>query len=389
MRAGGTGSAGPPGATTVVEGATTVVEVDSGRLLRRFIDLPFDLYRHDPHWVPPLRRDERRRFDPAHNPFLQHARMQLWLAERSGRTVGRVAAIHDRLHDQRFAERTAWFGFFEAADAATAAALLGRVEQWAREVGLDRVRGPANPSLNESAGLLVDGFGPPYVLMPYNPPSYAGFVEGAGYGRVKDLFAWDIDLTAPLSERVGRVAERVRDRHGIVIRPADMRRFREELQTLKHIYRTAWQDNWGFVPPTDAEIDQLAADLRPIADPELVLFAEMRGEPVGCAVSIPDLNQVLARMAGRLWPFGVVHFLRRRQIVRRARMLLLGVVPEARRLGLYPLLMLEAHRRGASRGYTRGEVGWTLEDNHLVNAGIAAAGGRPYRTYRLYEKPLG
>lgn len=368
--------------------APAIVAVDSRRLLGRFIELPFELYRRDPHWVPPLRRDEWRRFDASHNAFLEHARIDLWLAERHGVSVGRVAAIHDRRHDERFGERTGWFGFFEAADADTAAALLGRVEQWARDQGLDRVRGPANPSLNESAGLLVDGFGPPYVLMPYNPPSYASFVEAAGYARAKDLFAWEIDMTAPLSERVVRVAERVRDRHGITIRPADLRRFRDELQTLKQIYRTAWEDNWGFVPPTDAEIDQLAVELRPIADAELVLFAEMRGEPVGCAVAIPDLNQVLARMRGSLWPFGVLHFLRRRQIVHRARMLLLGVVPEARRLGLYPLLMVEAHRRAVARGYTRGEVGWTLEDNDLVNAGIAAAGGRRYRTYRLYEKPL-
>jgi len=180
----------------------------------------------------------------------------------------------------------------------------------------------------------------------------------------------------------------VRDRHGITIRTVNLKKFDEELEILKVLYRAAWADNWGFVPPTDAEIRQLAVDLRPVADAELLLFAEMQGEPVACAVSIPDVNQVLARMNGRLLPFGVFHFLRRKQIVTRARMLLLGVLPSARKLGLYPLLISEARARAVRAGYTRGEVGWTLEDNVLINAGIEAAGGRRTKVYRLYEKPV-
>jgi GNAT superfamily N-acetyltransferase len=247
-----------------------------------------------------------------------------------------------------------------------------------------------NPSLHEAVGLLIEGFDdPPAALMPYNPPSYGAFVEGAGYGKVKDLYAWDMDVTAPLPERLTRISERVRRRHGISVRPADLSRFDAELDILKVIYREAWADNWGFVPPTDAEIRQLATDLRPVADSELVLFAEVNGEPVACAVSIPDVNQVLKRMNGRLLPFGVVHFLRRRQIIRRVRMLMLGVLPKVRRLGLYPLLIAEATERAARRGYTRAELGWTLEDNDLINAGIEATGARRSKTYRLYEKPLG
>jgi GNAT superfamily N-acetyltransferase len=168
----------------------------------------------------------------------------------------------------------------------------------------------------------------------------------------------------------------------------DLKRFDSELEILKTVYRAAWSENWGFVPPTDAEIRQLAVELRPIVEPELVLFAEMAGKPVGCAVSIPDVNQVLRRMNGRLFPFGVLHFLRRRRITTRVRMLLLGVMPEVRRLGLYPLLMAEARRRTAALGYRRAEVGWTLEDNDAVNAGIEAAGGRRSKTYRLYEQRL-
>ncbi len=370
--------------------ACRVVAVESASQRRAFVELPYRLYAGDPHFVPPLRRDEHRRFDAKHNPFLEHASMRQWLAMDGERVVGRIAAIDDRLHDEVHGERVTWFGFFEAMNAEVARSLLSAVEKHAARSGSTAVRGPVNPSLHEAAGLLVDGFDDdPYVLMSYNPRTYPAFVEGAGYGTVKDLFAWEMDVSAPLPERLTRIADRVRNRFGITIRPVNLKRFDEELEILKAIYRAAWSDNWGFVPPTDAEIRQLAVDLKPVADPELVLFAEMHGEPIGCAVSIPDVNQVLKRMNGRLLPFGVFHYLRRTAIVTRARMLLLGVLPKARKLGLYPLLIAEAKARASRRGYLCGEVGWTLDDNQLINAGIEAAGGRRSKVYRLYEKPVG
>ena len=369
--------------------ACRIVPVDSRRRRRQFVDLPYSLYAQDPNFVPPLRRDEHRRFDQRHNPFLDHAAISCWLAEDDSRVVGRIAAIDDRLHNEVHHELVTWFGFFEACNAGVARRLLDEVEAHAASRTCAVVRGPVSPSMHEAAGLLVDGFAdPPCVLMPYNPPSYAGFIESAGYGKVKDLFAWELDLTRPLPDRVARIADRVRDRHGISIRCVDLKQFDAELNILKHIYRAAWADNWGFVPPTDAEIRQLAVDLRPVADRDLVLFAEMRGEPVGCAVSIPDLNQVLKRMKGRLLPTGIWHFLRRRSIVTRGRMLMLGVLPKVRRIGLYPLLIAEARARGVRAGLTRAEVGWTLEDNTAINAGIEAAGGRLYKTYRVYEKRI-
>jgi hypothetical protein len=366
-----------------------VVPVTTARLRRQFVELPYSLYGRETPWVPPLRRDELKRLSARHNPFLSHAAMDLWIARENGRVTGRIAAIEDRLHNEIHGERVTWFGFFEARDAPTAAALLRVVEERARARGSAVVRGPANPSLNESAGLLVDAFDePPYVLMPYNPPSYPAFIEASGYRKVKDLLAWDLDATAPMGERIARLAERVKRRHGIAIRPLDMRQFDRDLDAMQTIYRAAWSDNWGFVPPTDAEIRQLAVDFKPVLDPDVVLFAEVAGRPVGCGVAIPDLNQVLGRMRGRLLPFGLVHFLRRRSIVNRARVVLLGVLSELRGTGLYPLLVAELFRRGAAR-YRRAELSWTLEDNHEINAGIEAVGGRRYKTYRLYEKPLG
>ncbi|MGC4085312.1 MAG: hypothetical protein QM736_25120 [Vicinamibacterales bacterium] len=366
-----------------------IVLVDSRATRQMFVELPYTMYKADPNFVPQLRRDEHRRFDPRHNAFLGHAEMTRWIALDGDRVVGRVAAIDDCLHNDVHRESITWFGFFEATSPEVTKQLLDTVETHARRRGSRAVRGPVNPSLHEAAGVLVDGFDDsPYALMAYNPRHYAPYVEGAGYAKVKDLYSWDIDLRAPLPERIVRIAERVRDRFGITVRPVSLDRFDAELEILKALYREAWAGNWGFVPPTDEEIRQLAVELRPIADPDIVLFAEMRGEPVGCAVSIPDVNQILKRMNGRLLPFGVIHFLRRRRIVNRARMLMLGVVPKVRRLGLYPLLIAESAARGVRNGYLAAEVGWTLEDNALINAGIEAAGGRRTKVYRLYEKPL-
>jgi GNAT superfamily N-acetyltransferase len=371
------------------QGAAAIVPAAGPRLVKQFVELPYELYAGDPHWIPPLRRDEYRRLSPRHNPFLAHAEMALFLATRNGRVAGRIAAIQDRAHDEFHHERLAWFGFFEATDAAAAASLLSAVETWARPRGCTAVRGPVNPSLNESAGLLVDAFDDdPYLLMPYNPPAYASYIEGAGYAKIKDLLAWGFDLAAPVGERVARLADRVRARHGVTVRRANMRAYDEDLALIVRIYREAWQRNWGFVPPTDAEMKQLAADLKPIIDPDLVLFAEIAGRPVGCVVTLPDVNQVLKKMNGRLWPFGLFHFLNRKAIIDRVRLVMLGVVEECRRVGLYPLLIAEVYRRAAAHGYRRGEASWTLEDNDAINAGIVAAGGRRSKTYRIYEKPL-
>jgi hypothetical protein len=368
---------------------SAIVPVETARHLSEFVELPYRLYAGHPHWVPPLRRDERRRFSRQHNAFLQHADMRLWLLRDRGRITGRIAAIDDRRHNEHHDERVTWFGFFEAEDAAAAQALLGIVEQHAHSRGSTAVRGPANPSLNESAGLLIDAFdADPCILMPYNPPDYPGFIEQSGYAKKKDLLAWSLDLTVPLGERITMAAARARRRHRITVRTVELSHFERDLAVVLEIYRAAWSDNWGFVPPTEAEVRQLAADLRPILDPHLILVAEQAGRPVGCAVAIPDANQLLKRLNGHLLPFGVFHFLRRRSIITAARALLLGVAREFRRTGVYPLLVEELHRRGVARGYTRGELSWTLEDNNAVNAGIEAAGGVRHKTYRLYEKPV-
>jgi hypothetical protein len=252
-----------------VQDGLTIVEAAGARLVKAFVELPYRLYAGHPHWIPELRRDMHRRLSPRHNPFLAHADMKLFLAMRSGRVCGRVAAIEDHAHNEFHHERLAWFGFFEAEDAATASALLNAAGEWGRRRGCSTLRGPANPSLNESCGLLIDGFDDdPYLLMPYNPPVYAQYVEAAGFAKVKDLWAWDFDIRKPVGERIARMAARVTKRHNVTVRHVNMRDYDADLARMVSVYRAAWEANWGFVPPTDAEMKQLATDLKPIVDPD-------------------------------------------------------------------------------------------------------------------------
>jgi GNAT superfamily N-acetyltransferase len=360
--------------------------------LKRFIKHPFEKYRSDPHWVPPLLMDERQKFDPKKNPFFEHARMELFLAERNGEILGRVAAIDDDLYNRTHGDNIAFFGFFEASDQATAEALLAHVEGWARLLGRDSVRGPMNPSLNEGAGFQIDAFGTdPFVMMPYNPPEYPHYVEAAGYRKVKDLYAWMFDTSWGAPERITRLAHRVSKRHDdLVVRPANMKRFRAELETLKRIYsEEAWGETWGFVRYTDAEFERLAGELRLIADPDIVLFAELSGQTAGVAVGLPDANQLFKRMRGRLFPFGVFHFLNRKRIIDQMRLPILGVMPEYRNKGFDLVLMHEIYERGMAKGYKRCECSWVLEDNQAINHAIEAGGAKVYKTYRIYQKQIG
>jgi len=357
--------------------------------LKRFIKYPFRRYRQDPHWVPPLLIGEWEKFNPKKNPFYQHARVELFLAERDGEVVGRIAAIDDDKHNQTHAENLAFFGFFEADDQAAAEALLTRVEDWARWLGRDSVRGPANPSMNDGAGFQIDAFDTdPFIMMPYNPPEYPHYVEAAGYQKIKDLYAWLAWASDGLSEKIERVAQRARKRYNPVVRPADMKRFKEEVNILKRIYNEAWERNWGFVRYTEAEFDHLASELKLIIDPEVALIIELDGEVAGVAIGLPDVHQLFKRMRGRLLPFGIFHFLNRKKIIDQGRVAILGLMPEYRNKGLEAVLIDEMYKRGVARGYKRGELSWVLEDNTTMNRAIEAAGAKLYKTYRIYQKEM-
>ena len=369
---------------------TEIRSVAGKRDFKQFIGYQYDRNRDDPRFIPPLRLGEIDKLTPRKNPFFAHADVELLLAFRNGRVAGRVAAIDDHLHNQTHGDNVAMFGFFEADDAAAARALLSRVETWAKARGRAAVRGPLNPSLNESAGLLVDGFdSDPMLMMPRNPREYAAFIEGAGYAKIKDLYAWLYDLRREVDPLIERFAARVKKESGITARPFDLKEFASETERLREIYCGAWEQNWGFVAPTSEEFKRIATEMKPIFDPRLAVLAEAGGRPIACAVALPDINQALRGTDGRLFPLGLIRLLGRRFIVDQIRLLLLGVLPAYRNAGIFALLISELGTLVRTKtDYKRVEFSWVLEDNDAINNAVARLGAVRYQTYRIYQKAI-
>jgi GNAT superfamily N-acetyltransferase len=368
-----------------------IAPVRSPRDLDAFIRLPWRLYKDDKNWVPPLVSSERKMLDPARNPFWRRAEAEHFLASREGRLVGRVSAVENRAHNEFHQEKTGFWGYFESEDdPAVAAALFDAAAGWLRGRGLSRMLGPANPSLNDPCGLLVDGFKwPPFVLMTYNPPSYVKLVEGAGFSKAMDLWAYIIPATDLVRDKIDRVAAAVQERAEVVIRPVDLARFDEELDLIKTVYNNAWVKNWGFVPMTDEEIQFAADDMKAILLPGLSYVAELRGRPVGFAFALPDINHALKRCDGSLFPFGWIYFLKfMLKKIPTFRLVALGVAREHQSLGIGTLFYHKFIEEGLRLGYKAAELSWVLETNDLMNRPIRAMGAKPYKTYRLYERPL-
>ena len=369
----------------------SVIPVRSGDQREAFIRLPWRLYRGDPNWVPPLLLDVRGMLDEDEHPFHRHSEVQLFLALRDGVPVGRVAAIHNRRHVEHHDEPVGFFGFFESErDDATAAALLDAAAGWLRERGLEVVRGPTSFSTNEEAGLLIEGFDrPPVVLMPYHLPYYRDLIEGQGFEEARTLVAYwhEADDVPPRLERAEGL---VRRRYpGISVRGLRMEEFDREIERIRAIYNAAWSDNWGFVPMTDEEFRHMAKDLKPVVDPDLALIAEDGdGRPVGFALSLPDFNQALRHADGRLFPFGLLKILWHRRDISRIRVITLGLVEEYRGRGIDALFYLETFRRGFEKGFHQGEFSWILEDNEAMCRPLERFGARVYKRYRIYDRPL-
>jgi GNAT superfamily N-acetyltransferase len=357
--------------------------------LEAFVALPYGLHRGDPGWTPMLRRDVRAALDPARNPVFEHAERELFLVRRGGRVVGRVAAIHDRLHDETHSDRVGFFGFLESVDdPAVAGALFDAAAEWLRARGRDTLRGPLSPSINDEAGLLVDGFDTPSVLMmPHNPRHYPALVEGAGFRKAKDLLAFESTHTK-LPDRLVAATDVVGRRDGVTCRRIDMKRFSAEVALVKELFNAGWEKNWGFVPLTDREVEHLAGQLKPLVVPDLVVFAEREGQPIGFAAAVPDVNVALrANPSGRLFP-GILKVLWASRRITRLRVLLLGVLPDWQGRAVDALLYRHIWESGRARGYDWAEAGWVLEDNQPMINGLTRMGFRPYKTYRIYERPI-
>jgi GNAT superfamily N-acetyltransferase len=370
--------------------AVRVEAVTTKRDFNTFIKLPWKIYRGDPHWVPPLIMDQKNLLDTAKNPFFAHSEIQNFLAWQDGRAVGRISAVIDNNYNDFQSEKTGFFGFFESVDSKpVAASLISAAGNWLKERRMERLLGPANPSTNDTLGLLVDAFDQPPVLhMPYNPDYYPGLLEEAGCLKAKDLYAYYMEDITPLADKVRRVADIIRKRNNITIRPVNMKRLLKEIDLIKVIYNDAWTPNWGFVPWTDEELEHLAQELKQAVIPELVLFAFVDGEPAGFSLALPDMNQALIHANGRLLPFGLLKILWHSRHIDLLRVLAMGVRRKYQRLGIDAVFYYETYTRGTARGFHKGEFSWILEDNLAIRNTMENLGARIYKTYRMYERML-
>lgn len=357
---------------------------------RAFIKFQWKPYVGNAYWVPPLLMDRRKLIDRKHNPFYRHASMELFLAEREGKIVGRIGAIVNDNHNTQHQENIGFFGFFECIDdQAVANALFDAAKECLTKKGVTAMRGPASPSVNDEYGLLIDGFDkPPAVLMAYNPPYYQNLIEKYGFTKIKDLYAFYVHRDRAINDRMKRTVELAQKRRGLVFRSMNMKRFDEDAELIWDLYSRGWARNWGAVSMTREEFQYVAKDLKALVDPELVVFAESKGKPVGFGLSLPDYNMILKHnKRGWLMPALVRIFLFRKKI-NFTRIMILGVLPEYLNSGIGGMLFHETAVRGVGHGYFHGEASWVLEDNVMMNRGTEMFGGERYKTYRVYQTPV-
>lgn len=374
--------------------STTISPVRSRSDLRTFITMVWTIYNGDPHWVPPVIADRKKLLYRERNPFYKHSEMEMFLARRSDQVVGRIAAIINHNHNATHGDKVGFFGFFESIDdQEVAQALFGAAEGWLAERGMEAMRGPVNPSMNDEAGLLVEGFDdPPQILMTYNPKYYSRLIETYGLTKVKDLYAYRLRPETFITPKLERVQNRVRQRHGVTIRNANFspkEAFWRDVNALKEIYNSAWVPTWGFVKMTDEEFEFLAKDLKQVAEKDLTLIAEVDGKAVGLAIALPDINQAFIYNRNGSLLGAAYSLLFRKKKITRGRILILGVIPSFQGHGLDAVLYYEIGvRMTKGHGYTEGEASWVLEDNVMMNRSAELLNGEIYKRYRLYEKSM-
>ncbi len=363
---------------------------------KAFVDLAWDVYRDDPAWVPPLKDEVHGLLNPEKNPWFEHARAQLWMAERGGAAVGRISAQVDDLVQDHMGQGTGQWGMFEALDAEAAAALIATAEDWLRRQGMGRSLGPISLSIWDEPGLEIEGFDePPTVMMGHHRPQYEGWVEAAGYAKAKDLLTYEVDIVNWWDATIDRLITMGEKNPRISIRRVDKSRFDEEAQVILGLLNDAWSDNWGFVPLTKSEIAYAGKKLKPIIYEELVRIAEYDGEPVAFMITIPDVNELIKDLNGTLFPFNWAKLLWRLRKPRttRARVPLMGVARKlhgTRLASQLAFMLIESIRRDAvgTYGIRTGEFGWILEDNKGMLSIAELPGARINHRFRIYEKAL-
>jgi GNAT superfamily N-acetyltransferase len=379
-----------------VQSRAVSVQVESVRSradLRAFINLPFRLHANGTPWIPPLRLERWAFLTKRFNPFFKHGEAELFLARRDGRVVGRISAQVDRAFNDYQQNRWGMFGFLELEDDPEAMrALLDAGSAWLRGQECDKAVGPMDFTMNDECGVLVEGYErPPMIRQSWHPPYYRELCEGAGLEKVVDLYMWELHISGRdrVLPVIWELAEKLGPEHGIRLRRMRRRSLRKDLDVFAEIYNEAWSRNWGFVPYTKADLDAYAMDLHLVFDPDWFMVAEREdGEPVGVAITIPDVNQVLKRMNGRLLPLGWLHYLRRRRIIDGCRVGFLGVKRDYQHTGVAAALYAEHFETSERSRVKWGEMGWILETNTPMNRAMEGMGGKIVKRYRIYERAL-
>lgn len=363
---------------------------------RQFITFAWRVYRHDPelrkYWVPPVICDYMKTLDTELFPFYDHADLALFTAWKEGKLSGTIAAIENRRHNEIHGDRVGFWGFFECInDQQVADSLFGAVAAWLAEKGLDTMRGPVSPSMNDQCGMLVKGFdSPPVFLMLYNPPYYNDLVVKAGHGVAQELLAWYIDQSIIDIGRLRKIAAHVMKREGLSIRIMDMGDFDREIERIRDIYNKAWERNWGFVPMTDREIDFLAKRLKPLVNPHYVYFVEdSQKRTIGFSLSLPDVNQALRHVNGNPFsPLSILKFFWYKRRISMVRTIIMGVLPEYRNKGVDSMLNAHIADYGGRHGVFASEMSWVLKSNEAMSRLARVIGGKPYKEYVIYEKAI-
>jgi GNAT superfamily N-acetyltransferase len=365
------------------------------KLTQQFVDLVWDLYdqKRYPQWVPPLRMAVHEALDTVKNPFYKRADIQLFLAEKNGKTVGRIAAIDNRAYNEFHQDHTGFYGFFECVDdAAVASALFNAAQEWLKKRGKDKMVGPMNPSTNHECGLLVRGQSQhPTLMTTWNPAYYVGLHESLGFTQAKDLVAYWLptEKISELPPRLEKYVEKIRAESRITFRDFDTKNFEREVGICFDIYNSAWEKNWGFFPMSREEFFFAAKDMKLALDPNFAFVAEVDGKPAGFMLALPDMNHIFKRIPnGKLFPTGLFKLLFGRKLLRTVRIITLGVKPEFRGSGIFALFTYEAFQRGKKKKLVGGEASWILEDNEAMNKPWRDLGAPLYRRWRIYERAL-
>ncbi len=367
----------------------SVRPVATRRERKLFLTFPWVLYRNDPNWIPPLRSNQEELVGYRRHPFYERNQVQTFLAFRGDTVCGRIAAIINYGHIERYQEQRGFFGFFECVDDQEAAsALLDAARRWLAERGVDKIRGPANPSMNYEVAALVEGFDtPPTFMMTYNPPYYGRLFETYGLQKVQDLYAFwgNLEMLPKTQAKLAPVAEQIISHLNLRLRPLDRSHFLQDVETFLQIYNRSLTNTWGFVPMSEGEVRHMAGGLRFLIVPELSLAAELDGEVVGAVFGLPDYNPRIRQINGRLFPFGFLRLLRNKQAIKRIRLISTNVLPEYQRYGIGLALMYGLVPKAMEWGMQEAEFSWVLESNLLSRGSLEKGGAKRVKTYRLYD----